>query len=80
MLKQIHVACVALSYTGFFVRGVWMIRDSALLRWRWARILPHANDTLLLAAAIALAVIVAVAYTRNPLIFRGMTGHWPSPG
>ena len=57
-LKQIHVACVVLSYAGFFVRGVWLIRDSALLRRRWVRIVPHVNDTALLATAIALAVML----------------------
>ena len=55
LLKTVHVACVAASYLLFFVRGIWMIRDSPMLRHRWVKILPHVNDTLLLAAAIALA-------------------------
>lgn len=55
LLKQIHVACAALSWLGFFVRGIWMMRDSPLLARRWVRIAPHVNDTLLLASAIALA-------------------------
>lgn len=57
LLKLIHVACAALSYAGFFVRGVWMVRDSAMLERRWVKILPHLNDTLLLASAIALAAM-----------------------
>src|SRR5512134_2195210 len=56
-LKQLHIACVVLSYAGFVVRGVWMMRDSPLLAARWVRIAPHVNDTLLLATAIALAVM-----------------------
>jgi len=56
-LKQLHIACVALSYAGFVVRGVWMMRDSPLLAARWVRIVPHVNDTLLLASVIALAVM-----------------------
>lgn len=56
-LKQLHVTCAALSYAGFFVRGIWMMRDSPLLARRWVMILPHANDTVLLASAIALAVM-----------------------
>ena len=32
-----------------------MLADSPLLRQRWVRIVPHVNDTLLLAAAIGLA-------------------------
>ena len=55
-LKQIHVACVALSWAGFFVRGVWMIRESPRLDARWVRVVPHVVDTVLLASAIALAV------------------------
>lgn len=52
------MACVALSYALFVLRGVWMISDSALLKQRWVRIVPHVIDTVLLTSAIALAVIV----------------------
>jgi uncharacterized membrane protein SirB2 len=121
-----------LSYAGFVARGVWMIRDSAMLERRWVKILPHVNDTLLLVAAVALAwmlrqypyvhgwltakvvalagyillgmvalrpgrpravrvaawvaaqilflYIVAVAYTRNPLIFAAVAALKVSPG
>jgi uncharacterized membrane protein SirB2 len=64
LLKSTHVACVALSYLGFFVRGVWMIRGSPLLGRRWVRIAPHVVDTLLLASALGLAVLLR----QNPLI------------
>ncbi len=57
-LKLIHVSCVVSSYALFFIRGVWMLRDSPLLRRRWVRIVPHAVDTLLLASAIALAMML----------------------
>ena len=56
-LKQLHIACVVLSYAGFVVRGVWMMRGSPLLAARWVRVVPHMNDTLLLASAIALAMM-----------------------
>ena len=55
MLKHIHVTCVALSYSLFFLRGVWMLRDSPLQQRRWVRIAPHTVDSVLLASAIALA-------------------------
>ena len=58
VIKTVHVTCVAVSYVLFFVRGVWMIRDSAMLERRWVKVLPHVNDTLLLAAAIALALML----------------------
>jgi len=55
-LKTIHVTFAALSFTGFFIRGTWMLRDSPLLKQRWVRIAPQVVDTVLLASAIALAV------------------------
>lgn len=54
--KLIHVSCVALSYSLFVLRGVWMLRDSAMLRRGWVRIVPHVVDTLLLASAILLCL------------------------
>lgn len=55
MLKYIHVTSVALSYSLFFARGIWMLRASPLLQQRWVRIAPHTVDTILLTSAIALA-------------------------
>ena len=56
-IKFVHVGCVAISYALFVVRGVWMMRGSALLQGRWVRIVPHVVDTILLASAVALAVM-----------------------
>ena len=55
LVKQVHVACAVLSVAGFALRGALMLRDSALLQSRVARVAPHVVDTLLLASAIALA-------------------------
>jgi uncharacterized membrane protein SirB2 len=54
--KTLHVACAVLSISGFLLRGYWMLVDSPWLRHRLTRVLPHINDTLLLTAAIVLAV------------------------
>jgi uncharacterized membrane protein SirB2 len=59
-LKSVHVTCAGLSYAGFFIRGVWMIRESPLRRTRTARSLPHVIDTVLLATAIAMAVQLGI--------------------
>jgi uncharacterized membrane protein SirB2 len=56
-LKHLHVAFVVLSLGGFLLRGWWMLQGSALLRHRITRVLPHVNDSALLAAGIGLAVI-----------------------
>ncbi len=56
-LKLTHVGCAAISYALFVVRGIWMMRGSALLRQPWVRTGPHVVDTVLLASAIAMAII-----------------------
>jgi uncharacterized membrane protein SirB2 len=55
LLKHVHVTCVALSGAGFFIRGIWMIRESPRLHEKWVRVLPHIIDTTLLVSAILLA-------------------------
>ena len=56
ILKAAHVSFAALSAGGFVLRGWWMWRGSPLLQHRLTRLLPHINDTLLLASAIWLAL------------------------
>ncbi len=58
LLKHFHVTCVVISITGFFLRGVWMLTGSPLLDRLWVKVVPHVNDTLLLAAAIGLSIEV----------------------
>jgi len=58
LLKQIHLLTVALTLALFLLRGWWMLRDSPRLHQRWVRIVPHVNDTVLLASALGLMVIV----------------------
>ncbi|MDP2057568.1 MAG: SirB2 family protein [Thiobacillus sp.] len=56
LLKQLHLTTIAVTLALFVLRGIWMMTTSARLQARWVRILPHVNDTLLLASGIALAV------------------------
>jgi uncharacterized membrane protein SirB2 len=55
-LKLVHVSCVALSISLFFLRGVWMLRHPERLRQRWVGIVPHLIDSTLLGSAILLAL------------------------
>ena len=55
LLKSIHITCVALSYSLFFVRGVWMLLESPLAQSRLAKLARDIVDTLLLGSAILLA-------------------------
>lgn len=58
-LKHLHVSFVVLSAAGFFLRGIWMLRSSPLLKRKWVRVAPHVVDTGLLGSAIAMAVLSA---------------------
>ena len=58
ILKYLHVTCVMLSGAGFFIRGIWMIRESPRLHKTWVRVLPHIIDTTLLVSAILLAWLI----------------------
>ena len=55
-VKTIHIVFVALSFTGFFIRGIWMLMESRLLKQIWVRIIPQFVDTVLLVSAIILAI------------------------
>ena len=65
VVKYVHLVAVALSFLFFFLRGLWMILDSPQLQRRWVRIVPHANDTVLLAAGIWLAFALRLAPGEN---------------
>lgn len=54
-LKTLHLTTIAISLGLFALRGLWMIAESPRLQARWARIVPHLNDTVLLVSGISLA-------------------------
>lgn len=58
ILKTIHVTTVVITITLFVLRGIWMIFSPRRLEQRWVRIVPHVNDTLLLASALALTAVI----------------------
>ncbi len=58
ILKGIHVSCAVISFTLFFLRGVWSFNGSPVMRQRWIRVVPHVVDTLLLASAITMAIMI----------------------
>jgi len=66
IIKAIHVSSVVLSFAGFFIRGIWMLRDSAKLKQRWVKTTPHIIDTFLLASAVILAVQWRLSPLQHP--------------
>lgn len=69
LIKHLHLATIVVTLALFLLRGVWMMMDSPRLQARWARIVPHINDTLLLASGIALAVLMQ----QYPLVHGWLT-------
>lgn len=57
-LKYLHVTSAAVSLSLFLVRGLWMMMRSPRLQSRFARVVPHVVDTLLLGSAVALSIYI----------------------
>jgi len=68
-LKTLHLTTVTLTLSLFLLRGAWMMAESSRLKARWVRIVPHINDTLLLASGIGLAVLLQ----QYPLVHGWLT-------
>jgi len=60
-IKALHLSSVALSYSLFFMRGIWVLRASPVMQQRWVKIAPHIIDTVLLSSAITLAVMLGIS-------------------
>lgn len=56
-VRALHLACVTASITLFLLRGAMQLASVNWRQWRWLRIVPHLNDTVLLASAITLSVM-----------------------
>jgi uncharacterized membrane protein SirB2 len=69
LLKQVHLTTIAITLALFLLRGFWMMKSSPRLKTRWVRIVPHINDTLLLASGIGLAVLLQ----QYPLVHGWLT-------
>lgn len=63
LIKIIHLTAVALTFSGFIVRGVLLLRGSSLMGTAWVKKAPHMIDTILLLSGITLAWITGM----NPL-------------
>lgn len=57
-LKHLHLTTIVLSFALFTLRGIGMLIDAHWLKRPWLRITPHVVDTVLLASALGLAVIL----------------------
>jgi uncharacterized membrane protein SirB2 len=74
LFKLIHVGTVYVTFGLFLVRGVWMLLDSPRLQDRWVKIVPHLNDTLLLAAAIGMLIVGGMNPFAQPWLLVKIVG------
>ena len=56
-IKIIHASSALLSFIGFFIRGILMLRESELFNAKFTKIAPHIIDTILLITAIILVTL-----------------------
>ena len=74
LLKQIHIACVIVSASGFFVRGLWMIARPQLLTLRWVKVAPHVVDTVLLVSALGMVFQARFSPLQHPWLAAKIAG------
>lgn len=74
LLRTAHIVTVHVSLALFLLRAFWMLRESPRLQDRWIRTLPHVNDTLLLAAAIAMLVVAGLNPLDQPWLMAKIIG------
>ena len=73
-VKLVHQGAVALSLTGFFIRGAASLAGAEWIRGRAARTLPHLVDTVLLASALTLAWMLRLHPGNAPWILAKVVG------
>ena len=74
IVKIIHLTSIVLSFSGFFIRGLWMLQGSAKLQQRWVKTAPHIIDTVLLASAIFLAVQMRISPLEHAWLMAKIIG------
>lgn len=74
LVKLIHQSAVALSISGFFVRGLGALGDAAWVNSRAAKTLPHIVDSVLLLSALTLAWMLRLHPGNAPWILAKIVG------
>lgn len=55
-LKLFHLSCAALSFSGFLLRAVWHLCNSAMIKRPWVRVVPHVVDSALFLSGLTMAL------------------------
>jgi len=64
-MKTLHLSLALLTFCGFVIRGIWMLRASPLTQHPLTRIAPHVVDALFLASGIMLVLQLHLAVLQN---------------
>ena len=64
-IKTLHISCVILSFSGFLLRGIWMMLNSVMLANKWVKIVPHIVDSLLLLSALSMVYIQSISILQH---------------
>jgi uncharacterized membrane protein SirB2 len=73
-VKTIHQSAVALSFAGFFARGLGAFADAPWVRARAAKTLPHIVDSVLLLSALWLAWMLRLNPVEAPWLLAKIIG------
>ena len=73
-IKLVHQSAVALSVSGFLVRGMASFVGAGWVRSRAARSLPHVVDTVLLLSALTLAWMLRLTPGSAPWLLAKVVG------
>jgi len=65
-IKHLHMALAATSLLFFLARALGSVRESAWLRRRWVKVLPHLIDTLLLVCGLTLMTMLRAWPHQTP--------------
>ena len=65
-IKTIHICAAVLTFSGFILRGTWMLRRSPMLERKIVRILPHAVDSIFLLTGIWLIWLLRLQIAEQP--------------
>jgi len=69
IVKTVHISSAYIAGLGFLVRGVLVVLQSAVLKQRPLKILPHIVDTFLLVSGLVLMVTWAMWPSSNMWLF-----------
>jgi uncharacterized membrane protein SirB2 len=58
-IKHIHLTAIAISVALLLLRFFWVVTENNMLNRKWVKIVPHVVDTVLLASALTLCVLIA---------------------